>query len=111
MWFQGMHADELRMPCQKEGEKQFETFVCCQDPLKPIPSCEDSPLFKVLAIMKWSQKAGPMSWSCGVELCPHEQTTWFKGMHADKLWMSGKKEGDGFQCDALWVCLQCLLSK
>jgi hypothetical protein len=30
-----------------------------------------------------------------------EQTIGFKGMHAGKFWISYKKEGDGFQCDAL----------
>ena len=30
-----------------------------------------------------------------------EQTMGFKGKHSDKLRISYKKEGDGFQCDCL----------
>jgi len=81
--------------------KQFKAFFSCQDPMKIRPRREDSPLFKVLSIVKWIRKVGPMSWECGLDLGLDEQTMGFQGMHVDKLRISYKKEGDGFQCDAL----------
>lgn len=48
--------------------KQFKAFFGCQDPMKPTPSRKDSPLFKVLPIIKWIRRVGPMSWECGLHL-------------------------------------------
>jgi len=81
--------------------KQFRTFFTCQDPLKPTPNRTVSPLFKVLPMIKWIRLVGPMSWECGLHLGLDEMTMGFQGHHADKMRITYKKEGDGFQCDAL----------
>jgi len=81
--------------------RQFRAFFSCQDPLKPTPSRTDSPLFKVLSVLKWIRAVGPMSWECGVHLGLDEQTMGFQGHHIDKMRITYKAEGDGFQCDAL----------
>jgi len=82
--------------------RQFKAFLGCQDPRKPTPLIQhSSPLFKVLSVVKWIRKLGPLSWQCGVDLALDEQTIGFQGHHADKQRITYKKEGDGFQCDAL----------
>jgi len=81
--------------------KQFKAFFGCQDPLKPTPDRKASPLFKVLSIVKWIRRVGPLSWECGVNLGLDEQTVGFQGHHVDKMRITYKTEGDGFQCDAL----------
>jgi hypothetical protein len=81
--------------------KQFKCFFGCQDPMKPTPNRKDSPMFKILSVVKWIRRVGPISWECGVCLGLDEQTIGFQGRHADKLRITYKAEGDGFQCDAL----------
>ena len=41
------------------------------------------------------------AWLLGEVFSVDEQTMGFKGNHVDKLRITYKKEGDGFQCDAL----------
>ena len=41
------------------------------------------------------------AWNCGMAISVDEQTIGFQGRHGDKLRITYKKEGDGFQCDAL----------
>ena len=41
------------------------------------------------------------AWICGVDISIDEQTIKFQGRHVDKLQITYKREGDGFQCDAL----------
>lgn len=81
--------------------RQFKAFFGCQDPMKVAPDRRTSPLFKVLSIVKWVRRIGPLSWECGIDLGLDEQTLGFQGRHADKMRITHKAEGDGFQCDAL----------
>ena len=81
--------------------RQFRGFFTCQDPMKPAPPRTRSPLFKVLPMITWIRKLGPICWECGINIGVDEQTMGFQGHHVDKLRTSYKKEGDGFQCDAL----------
>ena len=41
------------------------------------------------------------AWRLGRDILGDEQTIGFQGQHADKLHITYKAEGDGFQCDAL----------
>ena len=41
------------------------------------------------------------AWRMGRDISGDEQTLGFQGRHADKLQITYKAEGDGFQCDAL----------
>ena len=41
------------------------------------------------------------AWRLGRDISGDEQTIGFQGPHADKLCITYKVEGDGFQCDAL----------
>ena len=41
------------------------------------------------------------AWRLGHDISGDEQTIGFQGHHSDKLHITYKAEGDGFQCDAL----------
>jgi len=41
------------------------------------------------------------AWNLGCDISGDEQTIGFKGQHKDKLRITYKAEGDGFQCDAI----------
>ena len=41
------------------------------------------------------------AWRMGRDISGDERTLGFQGRHADKLLITYKAEGDGFQCDAL----------
>ena len=41
------------------------------------------------------------AWRLGHDISGNEQTIGFQGHHADKLRITYKAEGDGFQCDAI----------
>jgi len=45
--------------------------------------------------------ANQAAWLLGEKDSVDEQTIGFRGRHEDKLRITYKKEGDGFQCDAL----------
>ena len=42
-----------------------------------------------------------LAWCLGCDISGDEQTIGFQGKHTDKLHITYKAEGDGFQCDAL----------
>ena len=81
--------------------RMFRAFFAVQDPRKEVPPRKTSPMFKVLPIINWLNKVGKLSWQLGPDLSVDEQTIGFQGRHADKLRITYKAEGDGFQCDAL----------
>jgi hypothetical protein len=81
--------------------KIFKAYFGIQDPDKEVPPRKDSPLFKVLPIIKQIRKIGPVAWDCGKNIAVDEQTISMKGHHADKIRITFKRAGDGFMCDAL----------
>ena len=81
--------------------KQFKAFFCLQDPVKQAPTRKDRPTYKVDSFLKHLQKASMSAWRLGRDISGDEQTIGFQGRHSDKLRITYKVEGDGFQCDAL----------
>jgi hypothetical protein len=81
--------------------KIFRAYFGMQDPDKPVPERKSSPLFKVLPIIKLIRKLGPLAWDCGKNVAVDEQTISMKGHHVDKMRITYKRAGDGFQCDAI----------
>jgi hypothetical protein len=81
--------------------KIFKAYFGIQDPDKEVPPRKDSPLFKVLPIIKQIRKSGLVAWDCGKNIAVDEQTISMKGHHADKIRITFKRAGDGFMCDAL----------
>ena len=79
----------------------FKCFFACQNPVLPTPDRNLDPLHKVKGLVSWITKIGGESWALGKSFAIDEQTIGFQGQHIHKLRISYKKEGDGFQCDAL----------
>ena len=80
--------------------KQFKAFFSLQDPTKPAPTRKECPTYKVDSFLKHLQQVSMKAWRLGQNISGDEQTIGFQGSHADKLRITYKAEGDGFQCDA-----------
>ena len=59
------------------------------------------PLFKIRSLLQWLNRQSMKMWVPGKNLSADEQTIAFKGNSSLKLRITYKKEGDGFQCDAI----------
>ena len=81
--------------------KQFKAFFCVQDPSKIPPNRKERPMYKVDSILKHTQVVSMKAWRLGRDISGDEQTIGFQGKHEDKLRITYKAEGDGFQCDAI----------
>jgi hypothetical protein len=81
--------------------KEFKSFFTIQDPRKIIPPRTTHPNFKIDPFLRWIQVVSMEAFDLGRLISIDEQTIGFKGHHADKMRISYKKEGDGFQCDAI----------
>ena len=81
--------------------KQFKAFFALQNPCIQTPPREDFPNWKVRPLISWINYAGPLIYKPGRSVSVDEMTMRFKGKHRDKLRITYKKEGDGFQADAL----------
>lgn len=110
MKFKGQRVDDVNGndfvarcigPNALRRHKHFRHFFTTQDPLKAPPPREKSPNWKVKSFLDWIQQVSVKAWRLGRRLSVDEQTMGFQGRHPDKLRITYKKEGDGFQCDAL----------
>ena len=79
----------------------FKRFLGVQDPLKMPPSKKKCPLWKVQKLLDWMNTISKDGWLLGKFISIDEQTIGFQGRHSDKLRITYKAEGDGFQCDAV----------
>ena len=85
----------------EQRHRNFKAFFACQDPARPIPDRKLSPNWKVKPLLTWMNFIFPIMFFLRVAFSIDETKMRFKGKHADKLRVTYKKEGDGFQCDAL----------
>jgi hypothetical protein len=81
--------------------KQFKAFFACQDPALPVPDRKKDPLHKVRPMVNWINFCGQRARALGRDFAIDEQSIGFQGKHIDKLRVTYKAEGDGFQADAL----------
>ena len=88
-------------PNATRRHKHFKHFLAVQDPLQINPSREQYPNWKVEPLLIWMKKVSMEAWKCGRIISVDEQTIGFQGRHGAKLRITYKREGDGFQCDAL----------
>jgi len=84
--------------------KHCRAFFAVADPLKTVPDRKSSPLFKVQKLVRWLNYVSWSAVNLGRNLAIDEQTISFQGRHMNKLKISYKAAGDGFQCDA--ICQQ-----
>ncbi|CAB9519576.1 unknown protein [Seminavis robusta] len=110
MKFQPQHMDRVQgsdyvqqnlPPNATRRFRHFKAFFACQDPRKMPPARKVSPLFKVSPVVKWMNFIGHNAVLIGMNAAVDEQTIGFQGRHVDKLRITYKAEGDGFQCDVL----------
>lgn len=88
-------------PNATRRHKHFRRFLTVQNPIKKVPPRSEDPNWKVREFLDFVQSTSMSAWICGMEISVDEQTLKFQGRHVDKLRISYKREGDGFQCDAL----------
>jgi hypothetical protein len=81
--------------------KQFKAFFACQDPALPVPDRKKDPIHKVRPMVAWINFCGQQARALGRDFAIDEQSIGFQGKHIDKLRVTYKAEGDGFQADAL----------
>ena len=80
---------------------RFKAFFCIKDPTKKTPCHKEHPTYKVAPFLHHVQEVSMLAWHLGHDISGNEQTIGFQGKHSDKLHITYKAEGDGFQCDAL----------
>ena len=73
-----------------------------QDPNVPPPPRKNAPNWKVKPLLDWTNFLFKFIWLLGVAFSVNEMTIGFQGQHSDKLRITYKAEGDGFQADALF---------
>ena len=89
-------------PNATRRHKHFRHFFACQNPVQnKIPSRKEAPNFKVGEFLSHILEVSMAAWILGMKISVDEQTIGFQGRHPDKLRITYKAEGDGFQCDAL----------
>ncbi|GFH49623.1 hypothetical protein CTEN210_06099 [Chaetoceros tenuissimus] len=81
--------------------RYFKAFWSMQDPcIAPLERSE-SPNWKVQPLLDHMNAVNKRAWMPGADLSVDEMTMRFKGKHKDKRRITYKREGDGFQADAL----------
>eukprot|EP00986_Skeletonema_menzelii_P001102 scaffold298_cov130-Skeletonema_menzelii.AAC.5 len=82
--------------------RQLRRLMCMYDPRVDIrEETKKDPLFKVRPLLDELNTQARKMWRTGKWVSIDEQTLGFKGKSGLKLRISYKREGDGFQCDAL----------
>jgi hypothetical protein len=69
--------------------------------LDPTAAKKKNPLWKIQPLLDELNHNAKKMWTTGKWVSIDEQTLGFKGKHGLKLRITYKKEGDGFQCDAV----------
>jgi len=81
--------------------RHFKAFLAFQNPAIETPSRSRYPNWKMRPFLKWMNFICRLAWLLEIDYSIDEMTIGFQGMHTDKLQIIYKKEGNGFQADAL----------
>jgi len=82
--------------------KYFRRYFTMQDYHEnPREQQQKNPLWKVQILINELNKLAKDMWAPGIFVAIDEQTIGFQGQSGMKLRISYKREGDGFQCDAV----------
>ena len=87
--------------CARQRHKEFKAFFAVQDPVQPTPMRKSHPNWKIKVLLRHYIIVSKDAICFGSSLSIDEETMGCKGRHPDTLLINYKKEGDGFQCDAL----------
>ena len=79
----------------------WKRFFCFQNPALLSPPREKDPNWKLREFLLHILAGSVAAWSYGMAISIDKQTIGFQRQHGDKLCITYKREGDGFQCDAL----------
>ena len=83
--------------------KHFRRFMCVYDfRVNANTKKEKNPLWKVQSLLTELNHQAKKMWLTGKWVSIDEQTLGFKGKSAIKICISYKREGNGFQCDAVY---------
>lgn len=96
-----LSSTKLLAPMLKDAIVILSAFFVCQNPSIHLPSRQDYPNWKIRPLIKWINYISPRAWLLGKYISIDEMTIGFQGHHRDKLRITYKTKGDGFQCDAL----------
>ena len=69
--------------------------------MRKAPSKEEFPSCKIRPFINWFNYQRLQAWQMGCSVAVDEMTMRFKGHYCDKLRITYKAEGDGFQANAL----------
>ena len=89
----------IMAPNADQRWRHYKTFFSIQDPRKLAPDRKKAPNFKVEPLLEHMLAVSKEAWILGPDASVDEQTIGFQGNHIDKLRITYKNEGDGFQCD------------
>ena len=81
--------------------KEFKKYLAFVDPRKVTPSPKVAPNWKVEPLLRHIIHISRQAINIGRWISIDEQTLGFKGRCVWKIRINYKKEGDGFQCDAI----------
>ena len=81
--------------------KEFKCFLASVDPRYATPSKKTHPNWKIDPMLKQVMAASKNAIILGKNISVDEQTIRMQGQHSDKLRITYKREGDGFQCDVI----------
>ncbi len=98
---QKKNRDGTTIPA-KDRLRQIRRLMCLYDHRDNArEETKKDPLFKVRPLLDELNRQAKKMWLPGKFVSVDEQTIGFKGKHGLKLRISYKREGDGFQCDAI----------
>jgi hypothetical protein len=88
-------------PNAERRHRHFKAFFTMVDPRDKEPCRKRQPNYKVDHLLNHMNVVNQSAWLLGEVISVDEQTIGFQGNHKDKLRITYKAEGDGFQCDAM----------
>ena len=81
--------------------KHFKALLACCNTTIKAPSKEEFHNWKIITFVNWINYQCLRAWQLGCYVAVNEMTMRFKGHHRDKLRITYKAEGNGFQANAL----------
>ena len=87
--------------CARQRHKEFKALFSVQDPVKTTPRSKTHPKWKIQVLLRHAIIVSKDAIFIGSSLFCDEEIMGRKGRQPDILRINYKKEGDGFQCDAL----------